>query len=994
MLNIFKKNNIDYICLTIILSCFFLISINNNSLANNAKFDGLGRVRECQITNGVVNVEPINGIGMDGGKDIEFSLGNQVCQSIVAISYIYVKFSIAAMNSACKTGSSIPRPMPSPVQDARDLVRAAKNAPSSQICAAGVINATRSFTTAILSFGVTNILAQNKFKTVKLCGSGWKIPDPEKYLLSASGLEKENQIAIKNMIADFGDLSMNNKVYREFVYGGVEYDDNPADGQFCYDATQPPVNGQYPLQKYYLRGSLLGNFNCQKYLVGSGQNKDGTKLTDQQLADLKKSYDCCVNRSKKYICLQDGLTTTFCRAGTVCNINNIFYKSRFENNERLICAESYSLCPYNFTIEGGTNYCDQYCDGVYENGNCRLPKNITETRNLNSQEWNDLIKQGKCGKGSGVFTSSGTPISEVRSSDCTFNEKVSKCRNHCQYMRHCTIASDSKITPIKSLISPYFSQACIDFVGDSKNVATYEGGIAGSYTNFSAPIAQCFKETMENLFFNRVGHSRCRSSAELPTKSGVCSGSGGGDSSYLPGSGFIYKVGNPVGSKSFFGMIQSRLEVAVKMILSISVMFFGAQILSQKVNILDKKTILLYIFKFAMVGYFALGDAWHSMAFNAVYNLSSDLGLIVYNIRTPYGNSQRSKFDGCQFGVIKSTKGEVIDNTNWEGVNKQNYASDKRYLAIWDTLDCKIAKYLGIGMKASAANIAMLIFASFFTGAIGIYFALAVLFFGIFIVVMTIRALHIFLCSSISIVIFVFISPLIFTGLLFEKTKSIFDAWFKEIIGFGLQVVILFAYIGIVVVVMDQTLVGSATFIGDNPRMLNCNRYCIKANGNIEDDISKCVDSADYLVDPLDDSILCLINIDKGSFTTFPGFEVIGVSIATLGNLFSDPSKTGIRVVTIFKGLIVIFLLYKFMDSITEIASQLTGGTELKGIKPDAMKIMASIMGKAQALVQRARRGSIKLGKYATEDQKRKNEESKDEEKGDEKETRQGGQKG
>jgi type IV secretion system protein VirB6 len=224
------------------------------------------------------------------------------------------------------------------------------------------------------------------------------------------------------------------------------------------------------------------------------------------------------------------------------------------------------------------------------------------------------------------------------------------------------------------------------------------------------------------------------------------------------------------------------------------------------------------------------------------------------------------------------------------------------------------------------------------------------------------------------VVIFVFISPLIIPTILFEKTKNIFDSWFKELIGFGMQVAILFAYIGIVVSVMDGVLVGKATFIGDNPRSLNCNEYCVKADGTMSNDVSNCSSANDILVNPLDSSVLCLINIDAKSFNSYPGFEIIGVSIITLKNLFDDPSKTTLRLLTIFKGVLVIFLLYKFMDEIPGIGEQLSGGTQLPTSKADPFKAFMRISNLTQGFVKRARRASIKLGKSLKDRNKEKDD--------------------
>lgn len=980
----------------IVCAVFLIITTCDYLFAEEVKYAGVGRVRSCiKGSSGKIEVEPMEGIKITDPKDIEFSLGNEVCRGLIVLFYADVKLSIAIMNAACGSGSYVPRPFPSPVEDALDISRASTKIASSPLaCGTGFANALRSYTTAIVSFTVINSLAKTRMSRVKLCGSGWVAPNEEDYLMNLPEEEAINNMDIKRIIDGDGKISLSmenddkkleDDQYRQFVYNGKEYIDDTDQGEKCYDATQEKnSSGEYPLQRYYLRGSLPGNYVCKKYLIASGQDKKGNRLSPERIKDIRKSYECCIKRSKQFVCIEDGATKKFCQAGTKCSLNDVTYEAWYDNNQRLICVKSYSLCPYNFYLEGGSSYCDRFCDGVYENNKCNLPKHTSNTRYLNPQEWNDLIKQGKCGLSSGNFTVSGTPISEIRDSDCTLNKKAGKCRNYCQFMRHCTVAVDSNIKIPSSITSPFFSQACIDFVGDSKNTSTYDGGLAGSMTNFSAPIAQCFKETMENLFYNRVGHSRCSNTSELPTNDGVCLGSGASDASYLTGRGFVYKRGSSVGPLSIFGNIQNKMASIAMFALVLSMMFFGINILMQKTDLTDKKTIMIYLLKFSIICFFSLGEAWQGFFFKSVYDIPADLGMMVFNIRTPFGSRSLDKMDGCQFGVITSQSGEIIDNTSVNGQNKQTYPDGKRYLAMFDTLDCKLAKYLGIGVNGSAANIAIIILASIFTGPIGIYFCVSVLIFGLMILAIAIHAIYIFTTSAISIIIFVFISPLIFPMLLFEKTKSIFDSWLRELLGFCIQPMFLFAYIGIAISVIDMTLVGSASYTGSQPKTLNCNQYCIKFNGNIETNISSCTDARDILVNPLDDSALCLINIDSKSFSSYPGFEVIGVSMIALKNLFEDPSKTPMRILTILKAVLVVFLLYKFLDEIPSIAEQITGGTQMQISKVDAFKMLNSINWALQGFIKRARRGSFKLGGTIKEQMDKSYKKMADKNKGDE----------
>jgi hypothetical protein len=80
---------------------------------------------------------------------------------------------------------------------------------------------------------------------------------------------------------------------------------------------------------------------------------------------------------------------------------------------------------------------------------------------------------------------------------------------------------------------------------------------------------------------------------------------------------------------------------------------------------------------------------------------------------------------------------------------------------------------------------------------------------------------------------------------------------------------------------------------------------------------------------------------------------------------------------TIFKAVLILYLLYKFMDDIPAISEQLTGATQLPSAKNDAFKTLAKITGLTQAIVKRARRGSIKLSKNAKEQYEQKKDEDK-----------------
>ena len=933
------------------LAAFMIFSFTTLQVANAAVDYGVGRTRSCSIgNNGSVVVEGLDWNPTTGGKDINFVMTNPVCFSFAITSYASVKLAIALMNYACGTGSGVPRVAPTPFMDVWEIGKATVKGARTPACTGAIVGANASLATALGLLSGTYMVAKSAFDNSRICGSEWVTASPSNYNFSIPSHKQsvENQINSWVRNNQTNNLTMDNQTFREWYYGGVEVVDNPDGGSSCSDVTQPKINDKYPLQKYYLKGSDMGNYNCKKYLIQPGQNDplNNQPVTGERLKELNAAYQCCINRSKNYICIEynsgataggafginsgDGATKEFCRAGDKeCSINGIKFSAKFYDNDRMVCAETYSLCPYNFSIGGGSEYCDYYRDGIWDDYSGRW-------RMITAEQ----ISKGQC-----------SANSEIRNGDCTYNSKAGKCRNYCQYLTHCTKTSD--VFPyVSGLTSPYFSKACLNFEGDSQNKTSVNTGfILGSQRHFSAPIAQCVKETLENVFYNRAGHSKCLSADEMPSASGICP-----SGLYVTdGATFVFKEGNFVKTKSFFTTIQDNLQMAVKLAITFSIMLYGMNLLLWKTDIRQKKDILIYILKIALVSYFATGDAWQSMFFKGVYNASSEFSRMVFKIQT--GDTE-NKRDGCQFGRIYLTNGTEISSG-------RTYPDGKEYLAMWDTLDCKIMRYLGFGPEVSAANIAMLILASFFTGPIGIYFALSVLIFGLLLIAATLRALHIFLSSAIAIIIMVFVSPLIIPLALFEKTKGIYDGWLKELISFCLQPMILFAYIAIFLMVMDRTLIGSAEFNGPAPfKTINCEKKCVNiADGSIAPYVNgampDCDKTGQQIIDPLNDSAACLLGFD--GFGSFPGFEIIGVTIPVLINIFESNTKE--RILTILKAALVMYLIYKFMDEIPGITTALIGGTKLPSSNADGFAMWKKGVGIARGIQKRLARGALKVGK-------------------------------
>lgn len=933
--NIFSLKNLLLLAMVFVA---LITDISTSFSANGGNY-GAGRIRTCD-SNG--NPEVLDFNPTDAGKDVEFIITNPVCLTVIATTYAAVKIAIANMNRVCKTGSSIPRVIPTPINDVWDIgkasIKAANNAKNGDYsCGVAVLGATGAFGVAISELAIIYGIAKNTYDKTEVCGFNWKKANPKQFDFSAEGKEQKVNLEIQKRLREFdknpygfdkNKLGLNgpeqaDQTYREWYYGGVEVEDRLPDNlvqadsetvldkgnlftdRVCRDPTrQKRSNGKYPPQRYYMQGLEAGNFNCDKYKPSDNK--------DDKYNDMLEAYHCCRARSENFICIDhtdvagNNNKKVFCKSGQLCDINGITFSAKSIEQNRIICAETYSLCPYNFSLSGGTEYCDFYQDGTW---------------NKNSRRWQLIgaedLKAGKCANNS-----------EIRNSDCTYNDKAGKCKNYCQYLTHCTKTSSIPFEYKTTIGSPYFSTACLDFVGDSQNKTAYN-----SQRHFSAPIAQCMKETLENVFYNRIGHSVCERSNEYPNENGVCPGGYAKTKSNLD-----YKEGEKVSGNSFFEKLQNNMQNIVRLTLVLSVTFFGMNILTGKANIRDKKVLIIYVLKISLIMYFTLSNAWQTKFFDGLYGASTSFANLVFKINA---GEIEQKLDGCQFGEITLLDGTIK-------ATSLSYPKGKEYLAIFDTLDCKLMRYLGFGPEISAANIAKLVFAGFFSlGGIGIFMAISIFIFGFFMLASIIRALHIFLSSLTAIILMVFISPLIIPLVLFEKTNNIFKGWLKQLISFTLQPMILFAYTAIFIIIMDKTLVGSATFVGSPPfKKISCEKNCYsKDTGTISvnDDFSQsdCTEQNEEFIDPLNDSVACLININE--FKKWPGLSWIGISIPILDTLVKGDIRK--KLLTLIKGALVMTLLYFFMDEISIIASQLIGGASLPSSKANPLDMFAKIVG-------------------------------------------------
>lgn len=921
------KNSATYISKIILVAIFVSLSFFQKELYG-AKDTGVERIRECKDNNGAVgDFEPmLSGSVYDTkvGKEMDYDLSNPFCVAQFAGAYATIKVSLGLINGACGTGSPFPRLLPSLPKDLYEITKAAKKAKSlikdsaKHPCPTAFLSNMGKIGIAIGEVFIHHKAAEDQYNIVRVCGSKWRGPDiktqgeTNKIVINNYKMVSNANDSYSKEVADYLDKNRyktikdaenayneDGKKYREWFYGGKEFEDAPAEGETCKDPSR-----DFKPQRYYLRG-LDSNYMCEKYNPNYHNDKDNL---------YKIAYKCCLERSQNYICLEKSQLGAFsaehmfCKGDSKCAFKNniaVSFATYRRDNKRLICAKSYSLCPFNFAVGGGSPYPNYFLD-VDQKG-----KAITD-KMINDSKPKEGVTQGNvtppCDK------------AESRNSNCSFNGKLGKLKNYCQYFQHCTTTNSRPYVADLSILNAYYSKACIDFVGDSQNgvkklidaktAVSYNGGfLFGEQTNFSAPIVQCFKETMKNIFTNTAGHSRCMD-LSFGNSTNECKDSYDGDSYFTSGN-FIWKKGNKVKENSLFEFLQKRLKMIITTVLVISITFLGFKILVGKLDLSNKKEILVYIIKIAFVIYFVNGTAWKDVFFDGIYNGSNEISRIFFKIKSAIDTDNPNL---CNFG-------SQIDKDGTKKVSTIRYPAGSEYLMVWDTLDCKIMQYLNYGPGFTTSTMVVLIIAAFFTGGIGLIIALSVFIMAVCLILATIRAMHIFISSAIAIIIYVFISPLIIPLVLFEKTKSIFDAWFMQLMSFTLSPIVLFAYLGIFISLSEDIMYGGANSFKDGK--INCSEYCVDKDGNrsAKNEYGKCGDNR-VTVDPFDLSVACILNFND--FSENPGFALFGITLPSIAKLL-HPEKAQIRILLVLKSALFLFILAQFMDEIPAIAGRLTG---------------------------------------------------------------------
>ncbi|GMO57216.1 MAG: hypothetical protein Ta2D_02910 [Rickettsiales bacterium] len=639
-----------------------------------------------------------------------------------------------------------------------------------------------------------------------------------------------------SFMAERDYLDMRDKLYREHFYNGEEIPttncNDPRKEAKTYDVNR---SGSVK-QVYYFRGNELANYACDRFLV----------LDDNPTVEMRKEFDeaykCCLNESKK-VCVRDmnnsqkddiedtgdivgdaiaeGFTDFFsgksmagwlggdskvgyfCETSEIigmsnpCKVGSIYLNVNKGQDDGKYCVSTWSLCPYNVNLQKGTEK--------------RL-----------SFKLQDKYKNG-------VLTIEDECYDETK--DETLSCK-GRAKNFYQIDRHCTyvIPYADRVDEPEDY-SPYIDKACINMVGSSHNsqgYAYYNGyEIAPNIfpSSFTAPLVECITETMKNFLYNRSGHTRC-AAGELASSDETC-----------PDSSVMFKRHEDFNKSLKYDSPTIKLvrsiQGLIKIMMAIMIMLYGWSILLEAGKV-ETKDLLIMLVKMVVVLGFTADNWWYSTIYQFVYTTSDHMSSLTSKIIFDDTIDLMGKLvhdDGCFFGDIQDFLGTKNESQidKMPDNNYRKYPANQRYVMFFDTLDCKIERYLGASNLGSGWKIVQLVAGTFiWPFNFSLYLMVGSLVFMLFVVSFSIRAVLLFTKNAISLGLFLFLAPMCIPGILFKKTKPFFDNWLKMVVNSCLQPMIYFAYISFSLSIIDKYMLGSSMYIGSGKsKQLVCGYACV-----------------------------------------------------------------------------------------------------------------------------------------------------------------------
>lgn len=402
-------------------------------------------------------------------------------------------------------------------------------------------------------------------------------------------------------------------------------------------------------------------------------------------------------------------------------------------------------------------------------------------------------------------------------------------------------------------------------------------------------------------------------------------------------------------TQNLLSTLQEGLRKAVMAAITLYVVLFGIRV-ATGAETLRKYDLFAFILKIALVIYFSIGFT------NPDGSIQSGLIDILYD----GGMAAMSSFSEYIIGAASN-----------DGIcyyNPDTYESAYTYLALWDSLDCRVGYYLGfyqptlitgstaVALSAAASSI-FGIFGAVFPAilSVEIVFVIFVIIFGMFILAIAVYFVHFYIIAMIALAISVYIGVIMVPMALFAYTKQYFDNWLKTLISYVVQPVVVTAFLALAMIVFDNVVYGNCQFstqqLGDytfwyidaDPTSTNpptcdsSNPRCAISDQSLSCGSNSCGSASTALTNCKDSLGWIFLNQLNTNFVS----NISGTFFEYAQLATTDISKL---LVPIIKVTLFSYLFSLFGQTLGEFAAELTDGVNIGKLASDPGKIFKDMM--------------------------------------------------
>lgn len=507
-----------------------------------------------------------------------------------------------------------------------------------------------------------------------------------------------------------------------------------------------------------------------------------------------------------------------------------------------------------------------------------------------------------------------------------------------QATKHCVEAPPLPVNNASLIWGAMISSVCTKYDSSSSQFFARDGAgnkiprktaagvdIPNEYKkrSFTGVVAECIEDSMLKIFFpgaTMVDGVFQQPSADTPT---------------------------------FFSSMQKRIQSTVRAVMALYLIFFGYKLMMGQSAPKPEEWKWLFM-KFTLVSFFALSSGM-SYFLPKMLNASKYLSVIVMEAGLSDDNNASYAAGGADKGYKYCDFREYKRTAQTDPSSTAEYPVGKNYMALWDMVDCKFSKYLGIGDNASLPDAPQVLLVAALA-PISTAYGIPIFFFSLMttavIIMIIVRVVHIYIMSVIGLVILAYIAPLVVPAVFFERTKPIFKNWLEQLMAMFLQPIILFGMLSFLLVAIDSVVFGDNHYF-KNDKIENTTGIVTPSNKACSASDSKCKDKY---------SLGYLYQVTSVDLNPWPADEFYFFKIWSLS--FNGDGNDKYMFFALLRLLIAVFIVYSIFSMAEEVAGSLVGGS-VASLSAAPVAGPAAVMTGVAAGIAGAKDAALKVGNAA-----------------------------